>query len=314
MHGDGHPLVMVVNAADELGQVRLDVTQRKHCHSQKYDQKSTDRQTALSLSSLSVSGKSDLSACIAPAPTPAVHRRAVLVDQDVRDVLQSAEVPFLLSARSSHRAIAASGEARAPSRPVEVPQQRYLRLVVGCSATPPRYASALSRVLAGLSLVPGHRRGHGAAYDAVNAGAVDVTRLRWAVGSVPVQAWPDGRVRLAADVCNWLRPEARTSPERMFCHVHGRGKNAGQMIPGVAVLGRGRASSSRSQVVMAVCCGGNCLTCCSRPSTPAGVWAWSSRLSLSWSLTTKLLCRSGAPRTIGLGTGLSCLANQRVAD
>ena len=103
------------------------------------------------------------------------------------------------------------------------------------------------RVLAGLSLVPGHRRGHGAAYDAVNAGAVDVTRLRRAVASVPLPAWPDRRIRLAVDVCNWLRPEAGTSPERMFCHVHGRGRNAGQRIPGwpysvVAALGPGATS------------------------------------------------------------------------
>ena len=103
------------------------------------------------------------------------------------------------------------------------------------------------RVLAGLSLVPGHRRGHGAVYDALNAGVVDIGRLRWAVGAVPLPAWPDGRIRLAVDVCCWLRPEARTSPERMFCHVHGRGNNAGQMIPGwpysfVAALGPGASS------------------------------------------------------------------------
>jgi hypothetical protein len=103
------------------------------------------------------------------------------------------------------------------------------------------------RVLAGLSLVPGHRRGHGAVYDALNAGTVDIGRLRWAIGCLPLPAWPDGRIRLAADVCNWLRPEARTSPERMFCHVHGRGRNAGQMIPGwpysfVAALGPGATS------------------------------------------------------------------------
>ena len=103
------------------------------------------------------------------------------------------------------------------------------------------------RDLAGLSLVPGHWRGHGAVYDALNAGRIDVPRLRWAVGAVPLPAWPDGRIRLAADVCSWLRPEARTSPERMFCHVHGRGRNAGQMIPGwpysyVAALGPGPSS------------------------------------------------------------------------
>ena len=103
------------------------------------------------------------------------------------------------------------------------------------------------RDLAGLSLVPGHQRGHGAVYDALNAGAVDIGRLRWAIGCLPLPAWPDGRIRLAADVCNWLRPEARTSPGRLFCHVHGRGKNAGQMIPGwpysfVAALGPGATS------------------------------------------------------------------------
>jgi hypothetical protein len=103
------------------------------------------------------------------------------------------------------------------------------------------------RVLAGLSLVPGHRRGHGAVYDALNAGRVDIGRLRWAIGCVPLPAWPDGRIRLAADVCAWLRPEAVTSAGRMFCHVHGRGRNAGQMIPGwpysfVAALGPGATS------------------------------------------------------------------------
>ena len=53
-----------------------------------------------------------------------------------------------------------------------------------------------------------------------------IGRLRWAVGCLPLPAWPDGRIRLAADVSHWLRPEARTSPERMFCHVHGRGQAA----------------------------------------------------------------------------------------
>jgi DDE superfamily endonuclease len=103
------------------------------------------------------------------------------------------------------------------------------------------------RVLAGLSLAPEHRRGHGAAYDAVNAGRVDFARLRWSLAALPLPAWPDGRIRLAADVSNWLRPEAVTSPERMFCHVYGRGKGQAQMIPGwpysfVAALEPGRIS------------------------------------------------------------------------
>jgi len=103
------------------------------------------------------------------------------------------------------------------------------------------------RALAALSLEPEHRRGHGAAYDAVNAGRVDIARLRWSLAALPSPAWPDGRIRLAADVSNWLRPGAVTSPERMFCHVYGRGKGNAQMIPGwpysfVAALEPGRSS------------------------------------------------------------------------
>jgi hypothetical protein len=103
------------------------------------------------------------------------------------------------------------------------------------------------RVLAALSLAPEHRRGHGAAYDAVNAGRVDNARLRWSLAALPLPAWPDGRIRLAVDVSNWLRPGAISSPERMFCHVYGRGKGNAQMIPGwpysfVAALEPGRTS------------------------------------------------------------------------
>ena len=108
-------------------------------------------------------------------------------------------------------------------------------------------ADAPVHMLAALSLEPEHRRGHGAAYDAVNAGRVDVARLRWSLTCLPLPAWPDGRIRLAVDVSNWLRPDAVTSPERMFCHVYGRGKGNAQMIPGwpysfVAALEPGRSS------------------------------------------------------------------------
>ena len=101
--------------------------------------------------------------------------------------------------------------------------------------------------LARLSLVAGHRRGHGAVYDALNAGRVDIGRLRWALAGLPLPAWPDGRIRLAVDVSPWLRPEAATSPGRLFCHVYGRGKGQAQMIPGwpysvIAALEPGRTS------------------------------------------------------------------------
>ncbi len=103
------------------------------------------------------------------------------------------------------------------------------------------------RDLAGLSLAPEHRRGHGALYDAVNHGRVDIGRLRRSLAGLPLPRAADGRLVLAADVSNWLRPGAATSPERLFCHVYGRGKGQAQMIPGwpysvVAALEPGRTS------------------------------------------------------------------------
>ena len=101
--------------------------------------------------------------------------------------------------------------------------------------------------LARLSLAPEFRRGHGALYDGLNAGHVGFARLRRAVAGLPLPVWPDGRIRLAVDVSSWLRPGAATSPGRLFCHVRGRGRNAGQVLAGwpysfVAALGPGRSS------------------------------------------------------------------------
>jgi hypothetical protein len=104
--------------------------------------------------------------------------------------------------------------------------------------------------LARLSLAPEFRRGHGALYDALNAGRAGFSRLRRALAGLPLPAWPDGRVRLAVDVSPWLRPDAEASPERLFCAVHGRGKDAAQAVPGwpysfVVALGPGRSSWTR---------------------------------------------------------------------
>ena len=98
-----------------------------------------------------------------------------------------------------------------------------------------------------LSLEPECRRGHGAVYKALNRGQVQVARLRWALAALPLPAWDDGRIRLAVDVSNWLRPDAAASPERLFCHCYARGKGNAQMIPGwpyslVAALEPGRTS------------------------------------------------------------------------
>jgi DDE superfamily endonuclease len=103
------------------------------------------------------------------------------------------------------------------------------------------------RTLAGLSLAAEHRRGHGALYDAVNRGRIAIGRLRRSLAGLPLPRAADGRLMLAVDVSNWLRPGAATSPERLFCHVYGRGKGQAQMIPGwpysvIAALEPGRTS------------------------------------------------------------------------
>ena len=98
-----------------------------------------------------------------------------------------------------------------------------------------------------LSLAAPHRRGHGSLYDGLNHGRIEVPRLRRALAELPLPRSVEGRLMLAVDVSSWLRPDAHTSPERLFCHVYGRGKNQAQMIPGwpysfVAALEPGRTS------------------------------------------------------------------------
>jgi hypothetical protein len=102
------------------------------------------------------------------------------------------------------------------------------------------------RSLVDLSLAPEHRRGHGALYAGLNHGSIEIARLRRGVVGLPLPRVEE-RIVLAADVSPWLRPDAETSPARLFCHVHGRARGTAQMIPGwpysvVAALGSGRSS------------------------------------------------------------------------
>jgi hypothetical protein len=58
-----------------------------------------------------------------------------------------------------------------------------------------------------------------------------------------------GRIVLAVDVSPWLRPDAPTSGDRLFCHVYGRAKGNAHLIPGwpysfVAALETARSSST----------------------------------------------------------------------
>jgi hypothetical protein len=100
--------------------------------------------------------------------------------------------------------------------------------------------------LAELSLEPEHRRGHGGLYDGINAGRIEIARLRRTLTGLPIPR-VGGQIVLAVDVSAWMRPDAETSPDRLFCHKHGRAKGTSQMIPGwpysiVAALGSGPSS------------------------------------------------------------------------
>src|SRR4051794_26702533 len=86
--------------------------------------------------------------------------------------------------------------------------------------------------LVGLCLTPEHRRGHGALYDAVNVGRVDVERLGRVLACLPLPRMFGGRIVLAVDATAWLRPDAETCPERLFCHVYGRTRKSDQFLPG----------------------------------------------------------------------------------
>ncbi|WP_342761002.1 transposase [Nocardia terpenica] len=102
-------------------------------------------------------------------------------------------------------------------------------------------AQGAVRSVVELTLTPEHRRGHGALYDGLNDGRIDVQRLRNMLSSSILPRFGDGRLVLAVDVSAWLRSDAECSPDRLFCHVYGRAKSASQFISGLAVFVRGRA-------------------------------------------------------------------------
>ncbi|HLZ38963.1 MAG TPA: transposase [Mycobacteriales bacterium] len=87
------------------------------------------------------------------------------------------------------------------------------------------------RSLVDLALAPEHRRGHGARYDGFNRGLIEIARLRRTLAQLPLPR-VGGRIVLAVDVSPWLRPDALTCPQRLFCHAYGRGKGNAQLVPG----------------------------------------------------------------------------------
>jgi DDE superfamily endonuclease len=103
------------------------------------------------------------------------------------------------------------------------------------------------RTLVELALAPEHRRGYGALYDALNHGHIEIGRLRCRLAGLALPRSAEGRIVLGVDVSPWLRPDAPTSADRLFCHTYGRGRGQAQMNPGwpysvVAALEPGRTS------------------------------------------------------------------------
>ena len=88
------------------------------------------------------------------------------------------------------------------------------------------------KTLVDLTLTSEHRRGHGALYDGLNRGRIEVDRLRAELSGLALPRAADGRIVLAVDVSPWLRSDAQTSAERPFCHVYGCAKSTSQFIPG----------------------------------------------------------------------------------
>ena len=98
-----------------------------------------------------------------------------------------------------------------------------------------------------LSLETVHRRGHGAMYDALSQGRLDVSRLRLALAGLELPRGTDRQISIALDVTPWPRPDAECSPDRLHCHRPCRCDGVRQTIPGwpyqvAAALGGGRTS------------------------------------------------------------------------
>jgi DDE superfamily endonuclease len=98
-----------------------------------------------------------------------------------------------------------------------------------------------------LSLQAVHRRGHGAMYDALAQGRVDIRRLRMALAGLELPRGSDRQLSIALDVTPWPRPDAECSPQRLHCHRPCRCDGTRQTIPGwpyqvAAALGGGPTS------------------------------------------------------------------------
>jgi hypothetical protein len=103
------------------------------------------------------------------------------------------------------------------------------------------------RSLAEVSLADVFQRGHGALYDALACGSLEVGRLRRSLAGLELPRGSTGQLRLAVDVSPWPRPDAETSAERCHCFRQCRCDGIRKTIPGwpysmVVALESGRSS------------------------------------------------------------------------
>jgi hypothetical protein len=87
------------------------------------------------------------------------------------------------------------------------------------------------RSLAELSLQRPFRRGHGALYDAVASGDIDVPGLAGLIAGV-WEPSDDGPLKFAVDVSAWDRPHAECVRERHHCHLSCACGNRRGTVPG----------------------------------------------------------------------------------
>lgn len=83
-----------------------------------------------------------------------------------------------------------------------------------------------------LTLTAEHRRGHGAMYDALNSGDVDVPRLRRVPAGLPQPEAADVRLVLAVHVTHWLRPDAPTGRDRSATSTAAAAGPRTRFVPG----------------------------------------------------------------------------------
>ncbi|MGW4517974.1 transposase, partial [Streptomyces sp. NPDC004393] len=131
-----------------------------------------------------------------------------------------------------------------------------------------------------LSLEGVHRRGHGAMYDALARGRLDVSRLRWVLAGLKLPRGTDGQISIALDVTPWPRPDAECSPDRAA------------LPPSVPLR---RSTADHPRVVLA----GKLI----RPGQAACWYSWSMPPSRSRLRTSRRRIRAGS--LIGSGNGRS---------